>query len=329
MAKAIRVDNHGGPDVLKLKDVDVPEPGDGEALIRHKAIGLNYIDIYHRSGLYPVPGFPFTPGLEAAGVVAKAGPGVKDVKEGDRVVYAGAPLGAYATERIMPVNRLVSIPDGIDDRTAAAMMLRGLTSWYLSRRTYAIKAGDIVLIHAVAGGVGTILCQWAKDLGATVVGTTSSEEKAVLAKSLGCDHVILHSRESLVDSVKEITNGEGAHVVYDGIGKDTFEKSLDCLRRLGTMVSFGNASGPVGPVSPLELANRGSLFLTRPRLADYTATTAELRQGASELFNVVERGAVKILVNQIYPLSEAGKAHRDLEGRKTTGSTVLLPDQGD
>lgn len=326
MAKIIRVVEHGGPDVLMLAEAKTPEPVEGEVLLRQTAIGLNYIDTYHRTGLYPVPGFPFTPGLEGAGVVVKTGPGVVDLKEGDRVAYASAPLGAYASERVMPAARLVIIPDTISDDQAAAMMLQGLTSWYLSCKTYPIKTGDWVLIHAVVGGVGTILCQWAKDLGATVIGTTSSKAKADQAIKNGCDHVILYTEENFTDRVREITKGEGVHVVYDGIGKDTFEGSLDCLRRRGMMVTFGNASGPVPPVNPLELTNKGSIFLTRPKLADYTTTTEELREGAAALFDVVGRGAVKIAINQRYPLSKAADAHRDLEARKTTGSTILLPD---
>ncbi|MEQ1773969.1 MAG: quinone oxidoreductase [Burkholderiales bacterium] len=320
---AIRAHQTGGPDVLQWEEVTVGDPGPGEVRVRNTAIGLNFIDTYHRSGLYPMP-MPLTLGSEGAGVIEKVGPKVKGLKVGDRVAYA-QPIGAYAEVLIRPVARLVKIPAGISDQTAAAMMLKGMTAWYLLRRTYKVKKGDTILVHAAAGGVGQILCQWGKYLGATVIGTVGSDVKAPLAKKAGCKHVIVASREKISQRVRDITKGRGVPVVYDGIGKETFMESLDCLSPLGTMASFGNASGAVPPVNIGILAQKGSLFLTRPTLVNYTATREDLDTAARDLFAVVKKGAVKISINQTYPLREAAQAHRDLEGRKTTGSTVLLP----
>jgi NADPH2:quinone reductase len=323
MPYAIRIHENGGPDKLQWEEVDVANPGPGEVRVRNTAIGLNYIDTYHRSGLYPMQ-LPLTLGSEGAGVVEKVGRRVKDFKVGDRVAYA-QPIGAYAEVALRPVARLVKIPKGVDDQTAAAMMLKGMTAWYLCRRTYRVKKGDTILVHAAAGGVGQILCQWAKYLGATVIGTVGSEEKVALAKKVGCKHVIVSSKEKISERVKAITKGKGVPVVYDGVGKDTFNESLDSLSPLGLMVSFGNASGAVPPVNIGILAAKGSLFLTRPTLVNYTATREDLLTAARELFSVVKKGAVKITVNQTYPLREAAQAHTDLESRRTTGSTVLLP----
>src|SRR5688572_26765380 len=323
MPHAIRIHEHGGADKLRWEEVEVGDPGPGEVRVRNTAVGLNYIDTYHRSGLYPMP-LPLTLGSEGAGVIEKVGPKVKGYKAGDRVAYA-QPIGAYAEVLNRPIARLVKIPAGIEDETAAAMMLKGMTAWYLVRRTYKVKKGDTILVHAAAGGVGQILCQWAKHLGATVIGTVGSDEKAALAKKAGCRHVIVTSSEKIPERVKAITKGKGVPVVYDGVGKDTFMDSLDCLAPLGLMASFGNASGAVPPVNIGILAQKGSLFLTRPTLATYAATSEDLQAASKELFNVVKKGAVKIRVNQTYPLREAAQAHRDLESRKTTGSTVLLP----
>jgi len=323
MPHAIRIDETGGPEKLRWEEVQVGEPGPGQVRVKNTAIGLNFVDTYQRSGLYPMP-LPFTLGSEGAGVVEAVGPRVKDFKVGDRVAYAG-PVGAYAEVLLRPADRLVKIPAGVDDKTAAAMMLKGLTAHYLIRRTYRVKKGDTILMHAAAGGVGQILCQWAKHLGATVIGTVGSEEKAVLAKKAGCKHVIVTSKEKFVDRVKEITKGKGVPVVYDGVGKDTFMDSLDCLAPLGVMVSFGNASGAVTQFNPGVLAQKGSLFLTRPTLMHYTASREDLVKGARELFAVVKSGKVKIAINQTYALRDAAQAQFDLEARKTTGSTVLLP----
>jgi NADPH:quinone reductase len=324
MTKAIRIHQTGGPEVLKWDDVEVPAPKQGEARIRHTAIGLNYIDTYHRSGLYPLP-LPTVIGGEGAGVVEAVGPGVTDIKVGDRVAYGNAPIGSYAEARIIPAARLVKIPEGISDQQAASMMLKGLTTQYLIRTIYRVQKGDTILLHAAAGGVGLILSQWAKHLGATVIGTVGSKDKAELAKKHGVDHVILYRETKFPDEVKKLTNGVGVPVVYDGVGKDTFMDSLDSLRPRGMMVSFGNASGAVPPFNLGILAQKGSLFVTRPTLATYVAKREELVANANELFDVVKKGAVKIEVNQTYPLKDAEKAHRDLESRKTTGSTVLLP----
>jgi len=323
MPHAIRIHQNGGPEQLRWEEVAVAEPGPGEVRVRNTAIGLNFIDTYHRSGLYPMP-LPLTLGSEGAGVVEAVGPKVKEFKVGDRVAYA-QPIGAYAEVLIRPVARLVKIPAGIKDETAAAMMLKGMTAWYLCRRTYRVKKGDTIVVHAAAGGVGQILCQWAKHLGATVIGTVGSDEKVALAKKVGCRHVVVMSREKLSERVKAITKGKGVPVVYDGVGKDTFTESLDCLAPLGLMASFGNASGAVPPVNIGILAQKGSLFLTRPTLVNYTSKREDLLTAARELFAVVKKGAVKITINQRYPLREAAQAHRDLESRKTTGSTVLLP----
>ena len=323
MPHAIRIHQNGGPEQLKWEEVTVGDPGPGEVRVRNTAVGLNYIDTYHRSGLYPLP-MPLTLGSEGAGVVEAVGPKVKEFKVGDHVAYA-QPIGAYAEVLLRPVARLVKIPAGIKDETAAAMMLKGMTAWYLCRRTYRVQKGDTIVVHAAAGGVGQILCQWAKHLGATVIGTVGSDEKVALAKKAGCKHVVVVSREKLAERVKAITKGKGVPVVYDGIGKDTFMESLDCLAPRGLMASFGNASGAVAPVNIGILAQKGSLFLTRPTLVNHTATREDLLTAARELFAVVKKGAVKIAINQRYPLREAERAHRDLEARKTTGSTVLLP----
>ncbi len=322
MPHAIRFHQTGAPDVLRWEEVFLAEPAAGEARVRHEAVGLNYIDIYHRSGLYPVA-LPSGIGLEGAGVVEAVGAGVTDLKPGDRVAYAGGPLGAYAEARNMPADRLVKLPDAIDFRTAAAMMLQGMTAQYLLRRTYKVQPGDTILIHAAAGGVGLIVCQWAKALGATVIGTVGSDEKAALARAHGCDHPIVYTRENFTERVKAITGGAGVPVVYDSIGKDTFFGSLDCLRPLGMMVTFGNASGPVPPLDLGELAKRGSLFVTRPSLFAYTAKRADLLATAGELFDMVTSGKVRIEVNQTYALKDAARAHADLAARRTTGSTVF------
>jgi NADPH2:quinone reductase len=323
MPRAMRIYEHGGPENLKWEEVDVGKPGPGQVRVRNTAVGLNFVDTYQRSGLYPMT-MPFTPGSEGAGVVEAVGPRVKDLKVGDRVAYSG-PVGAYAEVLLRPADRLVKIPAGVDDKVAAAMMLKGLTTQYLIRRTYRVKKGDTILMHAAAGGVGLILCQWAKALGATVIGTVGSEDKAALAKKAGCKHVIVLSKENFVERVKAITKGKGVPVVYDGVGKDTFMGSLDCLRPLGMMVSFGNASGAVPPFNAGLLAQKGSLFLTRPTLNTYAASREDLVKMARELFAVVKSGKVKISINQTYPLAEAAQAQRDLESRKTTGSTILLP----
>jgi NADPH:quinone reductase len=322
MVQAIRFEKTGGPDVLIWQQISVDKPGPGQVRLKHKAVGLNYIDTYQRSGLYAVP-LPSGLGGEAAGVVEEVGPGVTDLKPGDRVAYAGGLLGAYCEERIFPADRLVPVPDGISDQEAAAMMLKGMTAWYLIRRTHVVKPGETILIHAAAGGVGLIACQWAKHLGATVIGTVGSEDKAKLAKAHGCDYPILYRTEDFVARVGEITGGKKLPVVYDSVGKDTFFKSLDCLAPLGLMALFGQSSGAVPPVDLGILAGKGSLFVTRPTLGNYTATREDLLTAANDLFSVVKSGAVKIMVNQTYPLREAAQAHRDLEGRKTTGQTVL------
>jgi len=323
MPHAIRIHETGGPEVLKWEPIEVGEPGPGEVRLRQTAVGLNYIDVYFRTGLYPPPALPSGLGLEGAAVVEAVGDGVTEVAVGDRVAYAAPPLGAYAEERLMPADRLVRLPDSIDDQTAAAMMLQGLTTWYLLRRTYEVKPGDTILIHAAAGGVGLMVCQWAKHLGATVIGTVGTDEKAELARAHGCDHPIVYTRERFVDRVRELTNGEGVPVVYDSIGKDTFEDSIDCLRPLGLMVSFGNASGPVPPVDLKALSAKGSLFITRPTVMTYTAKREDLLAGAQALFDVVQKGVLKVEVNQTWPLQQAAEAHKALEGRQTTGSTVL------
>jgi len=325
MTKAIRIYETGGPDVMRWEDVDPGKPEPGEALVRHEAVGLNFIDVYHRTGLYPLPALPATPGMEGAGVVEEIGKGVTEVAVGDRVAYAGIPPGAYAQVRRIPAHRLVKLPAGISFDQGAAMMLQGMTARYLLRGCYAVKAGDTILIHAAAGGVGSIVCQWAKHLGATVIGTVGSEQKAKIAKANGCDHPILYTAEDFSARVREITDGAGVDVVYDSVGQATFRQSLDCLRPMGMMVSFGQSSGSIPPFDLGELAARGSLFITRPSLMTYTADRKDLLDHAQDLFAAVQSGAVKIEVNQTYPLAEAARAHQDLESRKTTGSTILIP----
>jgi NADPH2:quinone reductase len=322
MVHAIRIHKTGGPEVLAWEDVEIGKPGPGQVHLRQTAVGLNYVDTYFRSGGYPAP-LPSGLGTEAAGIVEEVGPGVTEVKIGDRVAYAGGPLGAYAEARVMPADRLIVLPPSITDRQGAAMMLQGLTVQYLIRRTYRVQKGDTILIHAAAGGIGLILCQWAKHLGATVIGTVSTDAKAELAKAHGCHHPIVYTREDFVARVKDITGGKLLPVVYDSVGKDTFMKSLDCIRPLGLMALFGAASGKVEPFDVNILAGKGSLYLTRPTLNTYAAKRADLVAMAKELFDVVTSGAVKITVNQTYALKDAAQAHRDLEARKTTGSTVF------
>lgn len=325
MPKAIRIHAHGGPEVLTYEDVEVGQPSEGQALVRQTAIGLNFIDIYFRTGLYPAPGgLPLIPGGEGAGVVEAVGPGVTDVKPGDRVAYAVA-TGAYAEQRLIPADRLVLIPDGISDETAAGMMLKGMTAEYLLRRTFAVKPGDTILYHAAAGGVGLIVGQWAKALGATVIGTASSPEKIALAKAHGFDHVINYRETDFVAAAGEITGGKKCDVVYDSVGADTFPGSLDCLRPLGMFVSFGQSSGPIPPFQMALLSQKGSLFATRPTLFTYVAKRADLVASANALFDIVLSGKVKIEINQTYALRDAGQAQSDLESRKTTGTTVLRP----
>ncbi len=324
MTKAIRIHAYGGPEAMRWEDVPTPEPGPAEALVHHTAIGLNYIDVYFRTGLYKAPSLPAILGMEAAGVVRAVGADVGGIAVGDRVAYATGPIGAYATDRVISADRLIKLPDGIDDRTAAAMMLQGMTAQYLLRRTHPVRSGETVLIHAAAGGVGLILCQWAKHLGATVIGVVSTEEKAQLAREHGASHVII-GHDRLAAEVKRLTAGAMVPVVYDSVGKDTFGASLDCLAPFGTMVSFGNSSGPVPPTDISILGAKGSLFLTRPSLATYTASRTDLEASAKDLIEAVSSGAVQIKVNQTFPLKDAAEAHRALEARKTTGGTVLIP----
>ena len=324
MPKAIRIHATGGPDVLRWEDVEVGDPAEGQARVRHTAVGVNFIDTYHRSGLYPLP-LPSGLGGEAAGVVEAVGPGVTVVKPGDRVAYAGGPPGSYSEVRVMPGHVLVPIPAGVTDQTAAAVMLKGMTAQYLIRRTYPVKAGETVLFHAAAGGVGLIACQWLKALGATVIGTVGSDEKAAVARAHGCDHVIVSTKEDIAKRVREITGGAGVPVVYDSVGKDTFLASIDCLRPLGLFVSFGNSSGKVTPFDIGVLAQKGSLYLTRPTLATYTATRADLEATAKDVFDAIRDGMVKVEVRHTYPLADAERVHRDLEGRRTVGSTVMTP----
>jgi NADPH:quinone reductase len=323
MSKAIRIHTNGGPEVMKYEDVPTPDPGPNEALIKQAAVGLNYIDVYFRTGLYKAPSMPLVIGQEGAGTVTAVGASVTNVKPGDRVAYAG-PIGGYASDRVIPADRLVKLPDAIPFETGAAMMLQGMTAQYLLRRTCTVKAGDTIVVHAAAGGVGLILCQWAKHLGATVIGVVSSDEKAELARAHGAAHTVV-GYSGLVAEVKRVTAGAMVPVVYDSVGKDTFGVSLDCLAPLGLMVSYGNASGPVPPFDLSVLSAKGSLYLTRPTLATYTAKRADLEKVAGDLFEVVSNGAVKIEVNQTYPLKDAAAAHIALESRKTTGSTVLIP----
>ena len=322
--KAIRFSETGGPEVMKLVDVDVPPPGPGEVRVRQTAIGLNYIDTYHRSGLYPVP-LPSGIGLEGAGVVEALGEGVSDLKVGDRIAYGVGALGAYAQVRNLPARRITRLTPGISDETAAGMMLKGMTVRYLLRATYKLQPGETILLHAAAGGVGLILSQWAKALGATVIGTVGSDEKVAIARAHGCDHVINSSTENIVARVKEITGGKGLPVVYDGVGQSTFMTSLDCLQPRGLLVVFGNASGPVKAFDLGLLASKGSLYVTRPTLMTYTASDEDLKETADDLVAMVASGKVKIPVNQRYALADAVQAHRDLESRKTTGTTILLP----
>lgn len=321
MPHAIRVHQSGGPEVLHWEEVEVGDPGPGRVRLRQEAAGLNFIDVYQRTGLYKQE-LPFTPGVEGAGIVDAVGPDVANVKPGDRVAYAG-PAGGYAEVRLIDADRLVKLPGSISSEQAAAAMLQGLTAHMLLRQVYPVKAGDTILVHAAAGGVGVIVCQWAKALGATVIGTVGSDEKAELARSHGCDYPIVYTRQDFAAEVHRITGGARLPIVYDGVGRDTFMKSLDCLRCRGTMVSFGNASGPVEPISPLLLSQKGSLYLTRPTLYHFIATREELDQAARELFDVVASGKVKIEVRQRFPLRDATEAHRALETRKTSGSTVL------
>jgi NADPH2:quinone reductase len=324
MAHAIRIHANGGPEVMRWEEVTVGEPGPGEVRLRQSAIGLNYIDVYHRSGLYKLAAFPAVIGMEGAGTVEAVGAGVTDVKVGDRVAYAGV-LGGYAQERLIPADRLVKLPDAISDVTAAAMMLQGMTARYLLRETYRVTPETVLLYHAAAGGVGLIVCQWAKALGATTIGTVGSDEKAKLAKDAGCTHVINYRTGDYVARVRELTGGAGCDVVYDGIGKDTFPSSLDCLKPKGLWVSFGNASGPVPPFDMQILSAKGSLYATRPTIMTYTARREDLVANARELFAMVEKGTIKIDPSRTYPLREAAQAHTDLEARKTTGSIVLIP----
>lgn len=325
MHKAVRVHETGGPDVLRYEDVETPSPAAGEALVRHTAIGLNFIDTYFRTGLYPAPaGLPFIPGNEGAGVVEALGEGVTDLAVGDRVAYA-AGLGAYAEKRVIPADRLVKIPDGVSDEQAAGMMLKGMTAWYLLRRTHAVKPGETILFHAAAGGVGLIAGQWAKHLGANVIGTAGSPDKIELALAHGYDEVINYREQDFVAEVARLTGGKKCAVVYDSVGKDTYPGSLDCLRPFGLFVSFGQSSGPIEGFSLAHLSQKGSLFATRPTLFTYVAAREDLVQAAGELFDLVARGIVTININQRYALKDAAQAHRDLEGRKTTGTTVLVP----
>jgi NADPH2:quinone reductase len=325
MAKAVRMYQTGSPEVLVWEDYEPGQPGPGEARIRHEAVGLNFIDIYHRKGLYPLPQLPAIPGMEGAGIVEAIGEGVKEVSVGDRVAYAGLPPGAYAEARVIPAHRLIKLPEQIPSRQAAGMMLRGMTARYLLYGCYRVKKGDTILMHAAAGGVGRIVCQWAKYRGATVIGTVGTKDKAELVKAHGCDYAILYREEDFPARVKQITGGEGVDVVYDSVGQETFMKSIDCLRPMGMMVSFGQSSGVVPPFDLGILSAKGSLFLTRPSLMNYTEKRNNLLAHARDLFKVVTSGAVKIEINQTYPLAEAARAHRDVEARKTTGSTILIP----
>lgn len=325
MPKAIKIYETGGPEVLVWEEYDPGRPGAGEVLLRHEAVGLNFIDVYHRSGLYGVPSLPFIPGMEGAGRVEALGDDVTEVAVGDRVAYAGLPPGAYSQVRVIPAHRLVKLPDDISTQQGAAMMLQGMTARYLLQGCHKVKADDFILIHAAAGGVGSIVCQWARHLGATVIGTVGSEEKAEVARRNGCDYPILYQQADFVAAVKEITKGKGVDVVYDSVGQSTFLKSLDCLRPMGTMVSFGQSSGSVAPFDMSVLGAKGSLFLTRPSLMTYTAKREDLLAHARDLFEVVSRGVVRIPIHRSYPLAEAAQAHRDLENRQTTGSSILIP----
>jgi NADPH2:quinone reductase len=322
---AVRVQQNGGPEVLKYEEVEVGAPGPGEARVRHTAIGLNFTDIHFRTGRYPLKEFPHVIGMEAAGVVEEIGAGVTEVSVGDRVAYASEKPRAYAQMTVMPITRLVKLPDFIDDETAAAAILKGLTAQYLIRGAYPIKSGETILIHAAAGGVGLIMCQWAKHLGVHVIGTVSTDEKAALVKANGCEHPIVYTKEDVVARVRELTKGEGLPVVFDGVGGSTFEQSLACLRRRGLLVSYGSAGGVPPPLEVFKLNRMGSLYLTSAGLADYIHTRAELLERANDLFNAMKTGAVRITINRRYPLAEAARAHIDLEARRTVGSSVLLP----
>ena len=324
MVKAVRIHEYGGPDKMVLDDVDVGAPGPGEARVVHQACGLNYIDTYQRSGLYQLPALPAILGMEASGVVEAVGEGVTVVAPGDRVAYACVPVGAYCESRVMPAEKLVKLPDSVSFEVGAACMLQGMTVQYLLRQTHVVKPGDTILVHAAAGGVGLLACQWAKHLGATVIGTVGSDAKAELAKAAGCDHPIVYTREDFVARVQEITDGKGVPVVYDSIGKDTLMKSLECLSLRGHLVNFGQASGPVENFTPGVLGSK-SASLTRPTLMHYTATRPDLESCAGELLDLIDKGVLKINVNQTYALADTVQAHKDLEGRKTTGSTVLIP----
>ena len=326
MTNAIVMHQTGGPEVLRWESFDPGQPQEGEAIVRHEAVGLNFIDVYHRTGLYPVGDLPAIPGMEGAGMVETVGPGVTEVAVGDRVAYAGLPPGAYSEKRRIPAHRLVKLPEAISSLQAAAMMLQGMTARYLLKGCTTVKTGDVILLHAAAGGVGLIASQWAKHLGATIIGTVGSAEKAELATRHGCDHTILYGQEDFVQRVRDLTDGKGVDVVYDSVGQATFLKSLDCLRPMGMMVSFGQASGPVAPIDPGLLAAKGSLFLTRPSLMTYTAKREDLITHAEDLFDVVAKGTVRIDVRQTYPLAEAASAHKDLETRKTKGSSVFRID---
>ena len=328
MVMAAVIHEQGVPDVFRWEEVAVGDPGPGEVRIRHRAIGVNYVDTYHRRGIphpWPVPPLPTVIGLEGVGDLRAVGAQVTDFAVGDRVAYAAPPLGAYAQERVMPATHLVKIPDEIDDIRAAGMMLKGLTAQYLLRRTYRVQPGDTILVHAAAGGMGLILCQWGQHLGATVIGTVSTEAKAEAAKAHGCHHPVIYTNDDFRDTVREVTNGEGVPIVYESIGKNTFEKSLDCLRPLGILASYGHASGPPDPVDVIDLGRRGSLFVTRPAIMHYMAEREDLLASAADLFDVVRSGAVKINVNHRYPLRNVADAHHAIEERRTTGSTVLLP----
>jgi NADPH:quinone reductase len=324
MGRAIRIYAHGGPEVMRYEDLETPEPGPGQVVLRQTAVGLNFIDVYYRTGMYAVPSLPFTPGSEGAGEVISVGAGVTEFKPGDRAAY-GMGLGSYAQERVIDAKLLVKIPDGVDDDTAAAMMLKGLTAQYLLRRTFPVQAGQTILFHAAAGGVGLIACQWAKHLGCTVIGTVGSEDKADLARENGCDHVILYRQEDFAARVKELTEGAGCDVVYDGVGKATFPASLDCLKPFGYFVSFGSASGPVDAFNIGILAQKGSLYAARPTLGTHVAKREDLIAMADDLFSVVKNGHVKIPVHSRMGLAQAADAHRALESRQTTGATVLKP----
>ena len=325
MNHAIKIYHTGGPDEMRWEPVEIGDPGPGEIRLRHSAVGLNFIDVYFRTGTYPPPQLPFTPGLEGAGTVEAIGDGVKGFTEGDRVAYAAQPIGAYAEVRLMPAEKLVHLPAGIEERTAAAMMLKGMTAQYLLRSTAPLNGGDTILFHAAAGGVGLIACQWARHLGVTIIGTVGSDEKAELATAHGCTHTIVYTRENFADRVQELTDGVGVDVVYDSVGQHTFEGSLDCLKRRGTLALFGQSSGKVPPFDPSKLSAKGSLYLTRPTLFHYTADRSSLEHCAGELFQVMQSGAVQADINQEYALSDASLAHTDLEGRRTTGASILLP----